>query len=140
MPVAKWVGLFEDFERDFQIKSIHNELKIIFLLNEVGPLPSLELYRKSKRSISGHNADLKRLRGLGIIDCMTGAHDRREKIYDLAPSFRERFQRFVEQYWLSTNDEAAAEGNVRVAPNRASKDRAKPRMSRRLVRQTPGSL
>jgi DNA-binding MarR family transcriptional regulator len=97
MSASEWLAIVEGLEHRFQLKSVHNELKIVLLLAAYGPMPSLELFRRSRRSSSGHNSDLKRLRGLGIVDCTTGPNDRREKVYDLSAEFREKFRIFVEE-------------------------------------------
>ena len=97
MSASEWLAVLEGLEHRFQLKSVHNELKIVLLLAEHGPMPSLELFRRSRRSSSGHNSDLKRLRGLGIVDCTIGPNDRREKMYDLSGDFREKFRIFIEE-------------------------------------------
>jgi DNA-binding MarR family transcriptional regulator len=97
MSASEWLAIVEGLEHRFQLKSVHNELKMVLLLAAYGPMPSLELFRRSRRSSSGHNSDLKRLRGLGIVDCTTGPNDRREKMYDLSADFREKFRIFVEE-------------------------------------------
>lgn len=105
MSASEWLAVIEGLENRFQLKSVHNELKIVLLLAEHGPMPSLELLRRSRRSSSGHNSDLKRLRGLGIVDSRAGPDDRREKIYDLSAEFREKFRIFIEEVRSVIGDE-----------------------------------
>ncbi len=121
MSASEWLAIIEGLEHRFQLKSVHNELKIVLILAQNGPMPSLELFRRSRRSSSGHNSDLKRLRGLGIVDCTTGPSDRREKIYDLAPEFRDRFRIFVEEARSVIGQEPAPATN-HSAPPKAVRD------------------
>lgn len=119
MSASEWLAIIEGLEHRFQLKSVHNELKIVLILAQHGPMPSLELFRRSRRSSSGHNSDLKRLRGLGIVDCTTGPSDRREKIYDLSSEFRDRFRIFVEEARSVIGQEAAPATNHSAPPKTA---------------------
>lgn len=135
MSAWEWLAVFEGLEHRFQLKSVHNELKIVLLLAENGPMPSLELFRRSRRSSSGHNSDLKRLRGLGIVDYAIGPSDRREKIYDLSADFREKFRIFIEEARSATGKEKP--GIVRrPMPERATRRSAITPRGRRSIKNT----
>jgi predicted transcriptional regulator len=74
--------LFE-LENKKKIKCLHNELKIIYELLKNGPTSSLAIMRKTNRSISAHNSDLKRLMALGAIRQVDHDGDGRMKLYDV---------------------------------------------------------
>ena len=74
--------LFE-LENKKKIKCVHNELKIIYELLKHGPTSSLAIMRKTNRSISAHNSDLKRLMALGAIRQVDHDGDGRVKLYDV---------------------------------------------------------
>lgn len=73
----------KEFEKLTKVKSLHNEMIIISLLAEKGPLPSLQIMREAGRSISGHNTDMKRLLSLGIIELVGSVEDRRQRFFAL---------------------------------------------------------
>jgi predicted transcriptional regulator len=64
-----------------KIRCLHNEIIIIKEILENGPLPSLDLMKKTGRSISGHNQDLKRLLDIGAINVQVSECDKRKRIY-----------------------------------------------------------
>ena len=74
--------LFE-LENKKKIKCLHNEVKIIYELLKHGPTSSLAIMRKTNRSISAHNSDLKRLMALGAIRQIDHDGDGRMKLYDV---------------------------------------------------------
>lgn len=67
-----------------KIRCLHNEIIIIKEILENGPLPSLDLMKKTGRSISGHNQDLKRLLDIGAINVQISECDKRKRIYDIS--------------------------------------------------------
>lgn len=77
-----------EFEKLTKVKSLHNELIIVSLLAEKGPLPSLQIMREAGRSISGHNTDMKRLLSLGIIELVGSVEDRRQRFFALTEKAR----------------------------------------------------
>ena len=80
-----------NFQYSTNVKCLHNELIIIKEILENGPLPSLELMKKTGRSISGHNQDLKRLCDIGALTMQISEHDKRKRIYDLSENLRTTF-------------------------------------------------
>ena len=70
-------------EVEYGIKCIHNEINILSLLLDCGPVPSLEIFSHSRRSLAGHNADLRRLLSNGLICASNGTSDKRERLYEL---------------------------------------------------------
>jgi predicted transcriptional regulator len=56
------------FQKSTNIKCLHNEIRIIKEILENGPIASLDLMKKTGRSISGHNQDLKRLLDIGALE------------------------------------------------------------------------
>jgi len=61
------IEILYEIENKKKIKCLHNEVKIIYELLKHGPTSSLAIMRKTNRSISAHNSDLKRLMALGAI-------------------------------------------------------------------------
>ena len=59
------------------------------MLHSNGSMPSLEIMRATKRSISGHNTDLSRLGELGYIISSNGVTDKRQKFYHLTEKGQE---------------------------------------------------
>ena len=55
------VATLDSVERRLGIKAVHNELRIVALLFAAGELRSQDIMRHTGRSLSGHNADLRRL-------------------------------------------------------------------------------
>jgi hypothetical protein len=47
--------------------------------------------KKTGRSISGHNQDLKRLVDIGALEIKTSECDKRKRIYDISESLRATF-------------------------------------------------
>ena len=86
--------LITDFETATRVRAIHNELRILRVLLESGPLPSLRIMAATGRSISGHNADMKRLLTLGHIELLPDPVDRRQKIYGLSRKMRDFIESF----------------------------------------------
>lgn len=72
------------FQESTNIRCLHNEIRIIKEILENGPLASLELMKKTGRSISGHNEDLKRLVDIGALEVKISKIDKRKRIYDLS--------------------------------------------------------
>ncbi len=79
------------FQDSTNIKCLHNELIIIKEILENGPLPSLDLMRKTGRSISGHNQDLKRLVDIGALNVRISECDKRKRIYDISEKLMDKF-------------------------------------------------
>ncbi len=78
------ITFVKKFERLSKVRSLHNEILILHLLRERGPLPSLRIMQETGRSISGHNADMKRLLSLGLITQFESEADRRQRIFGLS--------------------------------------------------------
>lgn len=76
-------------ERQLKIRCLHNEARIIGELCVNGPMPSLEIMKKTGRSISGHTNDLNKLVSLGIIASKADDSDGRVKMYYLCDHVRE---------------------------------------------------
>lgn len=81
IPEIRKILNFQDLTN---IKCLHNELLIIKLILENGPLPSLDLMKKTGRSISGHNQDLKRLVDIGALTVHISKFDKRKRIYNIS--------------------------------------------------------
>lgn len=79
------------FQESTNIRCLHNEIRIIKEILENGPLASLELMKKTGRSISGHNEDLKRLVDIGALEVKISKIDKRKRIYDLSENLRSIF-------------------------------------------------
>jgi DNA-binding MarR family transcriptional regulator len=79
------------FQKSTSIKCLHNEIRIIKEILENGPLASLELMKKTGRSISGHNQDLKRLIDIGALEIKSSEKDKRKRLYDLSEKLRKTF-------------------------------------------------
>lgn len=80
-----------NFQKSTSIKCLHNEIRIIKEILENGPIASLDLMKKTGRSISGHNHDLKRLVDIGALEIKTSEDDKRKRIYDISESLRATF-------------------------------------------------
>lgn len=83
-----YIDLLENIESLFGVKCLHNEIKILNALAEAEGSPSLQIMCKTGRSISGHNADIKRLLSLGFITVEKGVEDKRQRIYYLTDEGR----------------------------------------------------
>jgi DNA-binding MarR family transcriptional regulator len=70
-----------NFEKNTNVRCIYNELKIVFELSVSGPLGSMEILKKTGASISGHNADIKRLCALNVIEILDISSDKRKRLY-----------------------------------------------------------
>ena len=77
------IEILYEIENKKKIKCLHNEVKIIYELLKHGPTSSLAIMRKTNRSISAHNSDLKRLMALGAIRQVDHDGDGRMKLYDV---------------------------------------------------------
>lgn len=76
------------FQDKTNVKRLHNEVRIIKEILENGPLPSLEIMKKTGRSISGHNQDLKRLVDIDALSVSSSDIDKRKKIYDISKELK----------------------------------------------------
>jgi len=79
------------FQNLTKIKCLHNEVIIIKEIMENGPLPSLDLMKKTGRSISGHNQDLKRLVDIGALNMRISDCDKRKRIYEISENLMGKF-------------------------------------------------
>ena len=79
------------FQNSTNIKCLHNEIRIKKEILENGPLPSLDLMKKTGRSISGHNQDLKRLLDIEALTIKSSDLDKRKRIYDISDNLRTAF-------------------------------------------------
>lgn len=79
------------FQTKSSVKCLHNEIMIITEIFEHGPLPSLNLMKRTGRSISGHNQDLKRLVDIGVLTLTKTEIDKRKRIYDITEDLRTAF-------------------------------------------------
>ncbi len=84
------IGKIFDFQNSTNIKCLHNEIIIIQKILEHGPLPSLDLMRKTGRSISGHTEDLKRLVDIGALTVEISEFDKRKRIYEISKNIKEK--------------------------------------------------
>ena len=96
-------------ESGYKIKTLHNEFKIIYYLMQNEKLSSLDLLRKTGRSISGHNNDLRRLTSLKVIEHATSEDDKRVKFYSLTPKFKKLFKNIGESDAPRVRETMAAE-------------------------------
>lgn len=80
-----------DFQNKTNIKCLHNEIRIINEILKDGPLPSLDLMKRTGRSISGHNQDLKRLLDIEALTLKCSKADKRKRIYDVSDDLRAAF-------------------------------------------------
>jgi hypothetical protein len=71
------------FSKRTNVKSIHNELKILSEILKYGPLESMKILENTGSSISGHNTDIQRLVGLNIIKLFENSSDKRKRIYTI---------------------------------------------------------
>lgn len=83
MLIRNTVELLNSIEVEYGIKCIHNEINILSLLLDRGKVPSLEIFSHSRRSLAGHNADLRRLISNDLIHVSNGTSDKRERLYEL---------------------------------------------------------
>ncbi len=84
------IGKIFDFQNSTNIKCLHNEIIIIQKILENGPIPSLDLMKKTGRSISGHTEDLKRLVDIGALTVEISEFDKRKRIYDISKNIRQK--------------------------------------------------
>ncbi len=84
------IGKIFDFQNSTNIKCLHNEIIIIQKILENGPLPSLDLMKKTGRSISGHTEDLKRLVDIGALNVSISEFDKRKRIYEISKNIKEK--------------------------------------------------
>ena len=80
-----------NFQHSTNVKCLHNELIIIKEIAENGPLPSLDLMKRTGRSISGHNQDIKRLLDIGSLKMEVSYDDKRKRIYDISENLKSTF-------------------------------------------------
>ena len=80
-----------NFQNSTKIRCLHNEVIIIKEILENGPLPSLDLMKKTGRSISGHNQDLKRLLDIVALTMQISEYDKRKRIYDISENLMGKF-------------------------------------------------
>ena len=80
-----------NFQNSTNVKCLHNELIIIKEIAENGPLPSLDLMKRTGRSISGHNQDIKRLLDIGVLKMEVSYDDKRKRIYDISENLKSTF-------------------------------------------------
>lgn len=80
-----------DFQKSTNIKCLHNQFVIIKEILENGPIASLDLMKKTGRSISGHNQDLKRLLDIGALTVKISDNDKRKRIYDVSENLKTEF-------------------------------------------------
>ena len=104
--IRNTVELLNSIEVEYGIKCIHNEINILRLLLDRGKVPSLEIFSQSRRSLAGHNADLRRLISNGLIHVSNGTSDKRERLYELTD-----YGRKILQQQESLLGEIVAEGN-----------------------------
>lgn len=83
------IEVLSEIEIQTGVKCIHNEINILSLLLDRGQVPSLEIFAQSRRSLAGHNADLRRLSSIGLIRSSNGIADKRERLYELSAEGRE---------------------------------------------------
>lgn len=76
------------FQNQTQVKCLHNEIRIVTEILENGPLASLELMKRTGRSISGHNHDLKRLVDIGGLIVKISEDDKRKRMYDVSENIK----------------------------------------------------
>lgn len=72
-----------EFQKNSQVKCLHNELKIIHEISVSGPLESMEILKRTGRSISGHNEYIKKLLQIGALRLTNISTDKRKRIYEL---------------------------------------------------------
>jgi DNA-binding MarR family transcriptional regulator len=82
------IRALERLEQTCGIRTIHNELRIVSLLYRERELPSLELHARTKRSLSGHNNDLRRLVEIGVLEVTGDESDLRRRLYRLTHKAR----------------------------------------------------
>ena len=81
------------FQSDTNIKCLHNEVRIIYELATNGPLPSLEIMRRTGRSISAHNVDIQKLLQTNVLFAKQCDTDKRKKLFDLSDDVKSYFQK-----------------------------------------------
>jgi DNA-binding MarR family transcriptional regulator len=80
------------FQSETNVKCLHNEVRIIYELATHGPLPSLEIMRRTGRSISAHNIDIKRLLEANILSSKQCEIDKRKKLFDISDNVKSYFR------------------------------------------------
>ncbi len=80
-----------EFQKKSQVKCLHNELRIIYEISVSGPLESMEILKRTGRSISGHNEDIKRLLQIGALRLTNISTDKRKRIYELTELIKNLF-------------------------------------------------
>lgn len=75
-------------ERDFGVRCLHNEFKIIALLHEHQYISYTDLLKLTGRSHAGHSLDLKSLHDAGLIIKTTPENDKRGILYSLSERTR----------------------------------------------------
>ena len=110
----KIIDFLSHIEKEFGVKCVHNEIKIISLIAKKNKVPSLEILHETGRSISAHNSDLKRLSALGLIETSNGEFDKRQRLYSLT-SYGHNLIEFLEHlldgsYVIHDGDTASFEG------------------------------
>jgi DNA-binding MarR family transcriptional regulator len=76
-------------QSETKIKVFQGEILIAYELLKNGPMSSMDLMAKSRRSVSAYNEDLKRLVQLNVITFKYCENDKRKKIYNLTKDFRD---------------------------------------------------
>lgn len=84
------------FSKCTNVKSIHNELKILSEILKYGPLESMKILENTGSSISGHNTDIQRLVGLNIIILVENLSDKRKRIYTITDNVRQIIDKISE--------------------------------------------
>jgi DNA-binding transcriptional regulator GbsR (MarR family) len=72
-----------NFSNITHVKSLHNELHILYEILKNGPLESMKILENTGSSISGHNLDIKRLVELNIIKLFENSSDKRKRFYTI---------------------------------------------------------
>lgn len=80
------------FQSDTNVKCLHNEIRIVYELATNGPLPSLEIMRRTGRSISAHNIDIKRLLETNVLSAKQCDIDKRKKLFDISDDIKSYFR------------------------------------------------
>jgi DNA-binding MarR family transcriptional regulator len=86
--VEEIILALERLEQSCGIRAIHNELRIVSLLYRESELPSLEIHSRTRRSLSGHSNDLRRLVEIGVLEVTEDGSDLRKRLYRLTPKAR----------------------------------------------------
>ncbi len=80
------------FESQNNVKCLHNEIRIIYEIAANGPLPSLEIMRRTGRSIAAHNLDIKKLLEANVLFAKQCDIDKRKKLFDLSDDVKFYFR------------------------------------------------